>query len=213
MSLVRSLLLIWLMSLSVPVFADEMPYRFELTPMFGASLGGSFDTDGENGQGTDIDVKNSGNLGLAFNIKHDPNTEYEIFLSRQSTELETGDLFQNQSVVDLDIDYIQVGGTYIDDGDQVRPYISATVGVTRMDPDDSQLSSETNFSFTIGGGIRAFPTKRFGLRLEGRFLGTVVDSDSAWFCQSGSSNNSCAVQLNGSMFWQFQATAGAIFRF
>ena len=208
------LFLLLLGTLATTAAAQEKHYRFELTPLVGYSMGGSFDTEDEDGVETEFDVENSANLGLAFNIKHDHNTEYEIFLSRQSTELQTGDLFQGQSVLDLNIDYIQVGGTYIDDGDTTRPYISATVGISRLDPGRFlSFGSETNFAFTIGGGVRIFPESRFGLRLEGRFLGTFIDNDTAFFCQSSSSNNSCAVRINGSLFWQFQAMAGGHFSF
>jgi hypothetical protein len=80
------------------------------------------------------------------------NTEWEIYLSRQSTSLETSGLFVPPETppTDLDITYLQAGGTYWFEGERARPYIVATVGLSRFEPDESSFDSETFFAFGIG---------------------------------------------------------------
>jgi hypothetical protein len=95
----------------------------------------------------------------------------------------------------------------------VRPYVVGTIGLSHFDPQGSGFDSETFFSFSFGGGAKFFADKRVGLRLEGRFFATLVDSDSKIFCRSGVDTNFCAVKVDGDLLWQWQAMAGLVFRF
>ena len=114
---------------------------------------------------------------------------------------------------DLDITYLQVGGTYFFDGELARPYIVATVGASRFEPDDSDFDSENFFAFGIGGGVKLAPTSRVGLRLEGRVLGSVVNSDSAVFCRSGRLPRAVAWwRPAAACVWQWEVLAGLVFR-
>lgn len=57
-----------------------------------------------------------------------------------------------------------------------------------------------------------WPTERFGLRLEGRFFGSVIDSDTGVFCVS-SGGATCLIQSEADLLWQWEMTAGASWRF
>ncbi|MFQ6023206.1 MAG: outer membrane protein [Acidiferrobacterales bacterium] len=192
------------------VLAQEKPPRYELTPFGAYQGGGEFE---QVGTGSELELDESGSFGLVFNRRVDADRQWEIFYSRQETELDTEGLFVNEPVLDLDVDYLQFGGTYAFDSELGRPYIVATIGVSRFDPEPSGFDSETFFSFSFGGGVKLFPDKRFGLRLEGRFLATVVDSDSEILCRTGFDTNFCAVRVEGDLLWQWQMMAGLIFRF
>jgi len=161
-----------------------------------------------------VDLDDAASYGLIVNWPAEVNTEWEIYLSRQSTSLQTSGLFATgeSALADLDITYLQAGGTYFFEGEKARPYIVATVGASRFEPDDSAFDAETFFAFGIGGGVKLAPTSRLGLRLEGRVLGSVVNSDSAVFCRSGPAANGCLVAVNGSMVWQWEVLAGLVFR-
>ena len=111
------------------------------------------------------------------------------------------------------MDYLHAGGTFLFDGEVARPYIVATLGASHFDPDDSNFDSETFFSASFGGGLKLFPKKRFGIRLEGRLFGSWLDTESDIFCQTGPQANVCAVSIEGNVLWQWQTTAGFIFRF
>ena len=195
--------------LSLPAAAQESNFGFEITPYIGYRIGGEFDNDEG---GTNLDLDESSSYGLIFNWPSKGNTEWEIFLSRQRAELDVAGLFINQPVIDLDIDYIQLGGTYLFDGDRTIPFFVATIGASRFDPEESGLDTETYFAFTAGGGVKLLPNKRFGLRLEGRVFGTLVDSDTDLFCQGGA-GATCLIQTSGNMLWQWELSAGLIVRF
>ena len=84
---------------------------------------------------------------------------------------------------------------------------------THIEPDDAALDSDTFWSFSIGGGLQVAPSSRFGLRLEARAWGTLVDSSTSLFCSSGPQGGLCAIRIDGRMLWQFEAFAGVVFRF
>jgi hypothetical protein len=56
-------------------------------------------------------------------------------------------------------------------------------------------------------------TDRFNFRLEARGFVTLVDTDSAIFCASGSFGGVCSIRARGSTFTQFELLAGAAFAF
>jgi len=205
-----------LLLVMLPAFAQaDVKYGVEITPFVGYRLGGQFEADESTDPATpDIDIDDAGSFGLIVNWPAEANTEWEVYASRQATSLETAGLFEPGDVPpsDLDITYLQVGGTYWFDGERARPYIVATVGVSRFEPDDDAFDSETFFAFGIGGGYKLWPTSRLGLRLEGRVFGSVVDSDKAVFCRSGGAESGCLVAASGSAVWQWEVTAGLVFR-
>ncbi len=198
------------LTLPVQVFAQESPGRVELTPFAGFRFGGSF-TDDENG--AEAAVADSATAGIALNFRDSANTQWEIVYARQATDVNVRDFDFGVPTIDLDIDVLQVGGTYMFDGDLFRPYLAATVGGTRLSPTLDGLDSDTFWSFGIGGGMQFFPTSRLGLRLEGRMWGTLVDSSTSLFCQSGPAGGGCAIAVRGEGLWQFETLAGLVFRF
>jgi len=198
----------------LPAFAQaEVKYGVEVTPFVGYRLGGEFES-AEEGNDTAIDIDDASSFGLIVNWPSVENTEWEIYLGRQSTSLETQGLFvpPDTPPVDLDISYLQAGGTYWFDGERARPFIVATVGASRFEPDDSSFDSETFFAFGVGGGYKIAPTSRLGLRLEGRVFGSIVESDEAVFCRSGGAASGCLIAVSGSVVWQWEVMAGLVFR-
>ena len=88
-----------------------------------------------------------------------------------------------------------------------------TSNYRRFDPGPTGPSPETYFSMSIGGGVHVLARKRVGIRLEGRFVTTLVDSDSKLFCRTGPDINFCSIQIEGKAFTQFELRAGVAFRF
>jgi hypothetical protein len=195
---------------AAPVAAQQTFPRFEITPFAAYRIGGTFE-DEETAQKYELD-ENSG-YGITLNMLADANTQYEFTWSRQTTDLDLTQLEGINDKVGLDVDYYQLGGTYLLDGQLSRPYIVATLGAARYMPEPSDISSETYFAFSIGGGWKFFPTRRLGLRLEGRFYGTWLSGSSAIFCTSAPQNSGCLIQASGDILWQWEMSAGASFRF
>jgi len=187
--------------------------RFELTPYLGYRIGGEFEQ--QNGAAKyELDEGNS--LGLIFNIvARDVNTQWQLLYGQQSTSLKTPLSFDPSARLGLDVEYFQFGGTYLfdDDGDDMRPFVALTAGVTHFGPTLSSVDSESFFSGSIGGGVQLLQTHRVGVRLEARGFATFVNTDGAIFCHSGPQTGGCAISIHGTALYQFEASAGIVFRF
>jgi len=200
-------------SLNVGAAADDEQRqpRFELTPYAGYTIGGEFQQ--QNGGGHyQLDEGNS--AGLIFNIEaRDVNTQWEVLYGHQSTKVATQAAFDPTARLPLDVEYFQFGGTYLFDGDDTRPFIALTVGVTHFGPTLPGVDSESFLSGSLGGGVQLRKTKRVGVRLEARVLATFVNTDGALFCHSGPQGGACAIQIHGTALYQLQSSAGVVFRF
>jgi hypothetical protein len=197
---------------STQASAQSEPGRFELTPFGAYSFGGTF-----NDIDTDIsgEIKDAANFGLLFDFREGSNTQWEILYSRQGTEAAFSGLTIPNTVLDMNVHYLQGGGTYQGDGDKVRPYLAATLGATHFEVTTDGFDSDTFFSFSIGTGLQIRPNDRLGLRLEARAFGTLIKSGSSLFCVSdpAGGNAGCAITVTGEVLWQIQTMAGIVFRF
>jgi opacity protein-like surface antigen len=182
--------------------------RWEVTPFAGYRMGGDFDVTGAPG-GADLD--DHGSFALAVNLALDEISSYELFYSRQQAS------FESTSVVaplDLNVEYLHLGGTLVVNEElPLTPYIVGGLGVTRFSPQSGPGSDDSRFSLSLGGGLKLPVTQRLALRLEARGYLTLVNSDSAFFCASGSQGGICAIQVKSDTFFQFELLAGAAFSF
>lgn len=195
--------------MSVPAQAGQ----FEVTPFAGYTGGGNF-TNAATGQSLSLDETASYGILLGFRQAPDPKQPgtswIELYLSRQQTQLRAGQgLFGGNPVLDLDIEYYHLGGTYGQAEGKVQPFVAGGFGATRMVPQQYGLSAETQFSLNLGGGVKWYLTERVGLRFEGRWFATLVSSSGGIFC----SNGACLVTVQGDAFTQFTANAGLILAF
>ncbi len=206
----RIFILVILLSCSVPTHAQERLFNFEITPFGGYRYGGEFEEADRN---FSIELDDKESYGLILNARHSPVTQWEILYSRQETSADTIGLGLSDPLLDISVEYLQAGGTYLWDGDHARPFLAATLGVTQIDIGNPGYDSDSFFSFSLGLGLQIRPTDRLGIRLEARGYGTLLDSNSDLFCEFGPSNNICAVRIDGTIMWQVEALAGIVFRF
>jgi hypothetical protein len=178
--------------------------QLEITPFTGWDLGGEFTNVTS---GATLKVDDASSFGVIVDIGDTPESQVELFFSRQDTHLKTDNPFASSSVFDLDVDYYHVGGLIAGPDRKQKPFLAGTIGMTYLNPKPAGYSSESLFSFGIGGGIKYFMTERVGLRLEGRGLFSVVSSSARVFCGGGG----CLIEFSGDIFWQLQFNAGLIF--
>lgn len=208
-------LLVLFAILTAPVQAAEPgEYRFSVTPLLGYRMGGDFESDDSDAE---VSLDDDAAAGFILNapaeaVGEDAYTEWELYFSRQSAGIEDAPI-EVDPTLDVDISYLLLGGTYVGPGELVRPFLAAGIGAAHLSPDGSGYDSDTVFAFGIGGGAQVFPTERFGMRLEVRALGAVLDSDSSIFCRSGPEGSACLVAANGDVLWQWEVFAGLIARF
>lgn len=193
--------------ITAPAVAQQ---NVELTPYGGYRFGGSFNVD--DGAGS-YGVDDSTAAGLIVNWQHRDNTRWEIYYSRQDTDAIFDAVTINDSVLNVETQVLQLGGTYQGDGESWRPYLAATIGGTRIEVSSSGSESDTFLSGSIGVGLLFRPESRLGMRLEVRGHGTLIDSGTDLFCETGPSANACALRIEGDVLWQIDTFAGVVFRF
>lgn len=182
-------------------------WGLEITPYAGFTIGGNF-TD--NTTGTDLDVKEGGSFGLILGLPDTPETQYELFYGFQRTKVTGGGTFGGETLFDLDIHYLHLGGTYLFSADKVRPFISGGLGATHFVPHGSGLDQKTYFSLSLGGGVKIPISGHVGLRFEGRGFMTILPDTTEIFCVS-SGGAACNVKVQGDVLGQILLMAGITF--
>lgn len=198
--------------------AEAGQYRFAITPVIGYRMGGDFEDEETSDE---VNLDDDSMFGFIINAPYqsldgDAYTEWEFYFSRQKAGLDQAPPTVDESL-ELEINYFLIGGTYvgapIGEGEVLRPFLAAGIGAAHLNPDSSGYDSDTVFGFGIGGGAMFYPASRIGLRLEGRMLGAVVDSDSSIFCRSGPQGSTCAFRASGDVLLQWEISAGLVARF
>jgi hypothetical protein len=183
--------------------------RFEITPFAAYRVGGTFDDADGQGQ---LELRESNAWGFTVNGKVESNTEWEVFFARQSTDIDTSGIPDPQPEFDIDIDYLHFGGTYLFDGERVRPFVALTVGATRYEPRAPGYDARTYASMSLGAGWKFRLAEHFGLRLEARGFGTLIDNNSRLFCEIDG-GGACLIVIEGRIVAQWEARAGFSIRF
>jgi hypothetical protein len=148
--------------------------------------------------------------GISFGVRLDEENLIEFRWARQDSHvhLENNAQFPESKVVlnqfhgDFTHEYI------IDEWPPwVRPFIMGSVGATHFG--GTANSSFTRFSFGLGTGIKVFPTRHVGFRVQGEWLPVVVNPQvNAFVCGGG-----CVVRLSGTLVSQGEFAIGPEFRF
>jgi len=193
---------------AMPVVAQQLDS--EITVFGGYRFGGEISV-------ADSDAvyaaQDSASYGLVWNTQHQANTQWEVFFSRQQTEVELSDPLTASPPVDLELSTLQLGGTYLWEGQGVQPYLAMTLGGTHVRSDAGSGDSDTFVSASLGLGIKLRPSERLGFRLEARMHGVLVRDSTELFCQTGPDLNLCAIKVQGDLFAQLETFAGITFRF
>ncbi|HUV22670.1 MAG TPA: hypothetical protein VMZ32_12815 [Gammaproteobacteria bacterium] len=201
-----ALLLLPFLLLPVAVSAEEKAAveQIRITPFLGYRAGGEFE-DAVTGNTLDLDEAES--YGLIFSKGAEDALEFSI--SVQPTKLSANGEVSSADLFDVDVINYMVGGKKILNRES-GTFVSGLVGVTHFDPRTADLSSETRFALGIGGGIDYPIAKNLSFRLEGRGIGTFLDSSGGIFC---SSSRGCATYVESSLLLQFEVISGLTFRF
>jgi opacity protein-like surface antigen len=178
----------------------------EIAPFTGHRYGGSFE-DANTLSGFELADATSFGLLLDFDLA--PDQQIEVFLSRQDTQLTTAGTFTGNPLFDLTIDYYHVGGLYLLPAEgPMHPFVSGTVGLTRMAPKRADLTTENRLSLSLGGGAKFYFSRNVGLRFDVRAIYTMLNADTAVFCSGG-----CTIKVRSNGFVQAEAGAAMLVRF
>jgi len=175
---------------------------FEVTPFGGWRFGGSFEELSTNATSSlDGTVSYGLIVGIPWNAQD--RSRLELMWSHQGTSLGLSD--PEQAELDVDVDYLHVGGMapFRTPNERLEALLTGGLGATFLRPGLSGASSETRFSLSLGAGLLYRVSDRVGLRLEARGWWTFTETGGAVLCAGG-----CVVAFSGSGFGQGELIAG-----
>lgn len=191
----------------VPTLAAAQHSRIEITPFAGYRLAGDFNAPSSDSfarLGAQVDE--SALYGVTLGVPLNEHWRFEVTANRQSTSftVDEGFLTPDTKLGDVDLTMVHAGFSLEWGDGQVKPFLVASGGVTRIDPKFQELSAEDRVSGSLGGGVKILFSDNVGVRIEGRGYWTDLntrfhDRYSRYDSDDG--------------LYQAEATAGLIFRF
>ena len=179
--------------------APALAGSFELTVLGGLRMGGEFE-DPSTAESLWLDASPS--FGLAVGFPLDADRTLEVVWTHQ--EGRVGGTSNEGGPVDLDLDTVGVGGTYEWSRGMWRPFVSGTLGVTILSPEQAGLDREALLTGTLGGGVKVPVSASVDIRFEGRGMLMLVTGGAAGLCGSGG----CVLAFSGSGTAQLELLAG-----
>jgi len=180
-----------------------------VTPYVGYSFGG---------QGLDVSdadyyrsgkAEDSSHLGVMLGFTLSPLSDSYFLYSHQQTDLLQRVDGIEQRLDELTVDYWHTGGTLYFSRDNLRPYITGSFGLTRLQPEQS-LDASSYFSMSVGLGAQLLLTDNLVLLSEVRGFATFVGNDERFDCHQ---SQQCAWYYSGDTVWQGQANIGLKLQF
>ena len=166
-----------------------------------------------------IDPKDSWAWGLRVGVFAGDNSEIGFLYDQQPTNLEVGG---TTTVKVGDIKLHNYQGYYAfnfgHEETGVRPYVLFGLGATQYGTVSvtatnapREITGETRFSWTGAAGVKIYPTKALGIRLEGRWTPTYIRSNAVgWWCDPFWG---CYLVGDAQYANQFKLATGISFRF
>lgn len=176
----------------------------EISIFSGYRAGGELD-NASTGQSAEFEETNS--YGIIIGKDYGPEHVMEFLYSYQNADLNSTSTAPITKLLNVDIEYFQVGGSQIWVEKDIDKFFGATLGAIHLNPNDSTLSSKSRFAMSFGGGLVFKLSKTIGLRLEARGYFSSFGS-SETFC-----NNSNCIVVGDGFMRQFDANVGLRFRF
>jgi len=161
--------------------------EFEITPTFGYRWGGDFEADNSPLFTEDVDVEDHSAYGLTLGIRPKGGLIVELSANVQESQfVMSGTLFGGSTALfDVDTTYYHVGVGYskaLGDGDY-EIFGTGSLGVANINPDAPGASSASEFSTSLGGGLKVWANKHLGFRFELRgFWANTGDADNCDVC-------------------------------
>ena len=190
----------------VPRVAEaQAASRVEVTAFGGYRFGGDFY---EIASRRPVDADGAASFGVVVNIPFTRETQIEALVTHQEARftIPGADGVDGQRFR-VTVDQYQLGGLTEFGTGRARPFLTGLLGLTRY---EASGDHELRFSGSAGGGVKLFPTRHLGARLEGRLFATLVDAEAdVLVCSPGF----CVGSIDASFVWQAEFTAGLVVRF
>jgi len=185
--------------------------RFEASPFFGYRTSISFPVDPHvTGTNPRVVVSDSPSYGVSFGVRLNDEDMIEMRWARQDSYLHAEEIAPQPPQARMVLD--QFHGDFSHEAlpqdwpQWIRPFVLASVGATHLSSRDN--ISFTRFSFGLGAGIRFYPTRHIGFKVQAEWLPILLDPEGQFICGGG-----CVIHVGGSVASQGEVFAGPIFRF
>jgi hypothetical protein len=195
--------------------------QYEITPLVGARLGGTIDLEQAGVPNFKAHLADSITFGVAMGFRFDGDdcekcNLVEFRWMRQNTHLtvKQDPLVATPYNVSLfrpavSLDHYLADFTHewtASETPYLSPFVTATLGAAYL---SGPASGATRFVFGISTGIKVFPARNWGFRVQVEYLPMVMHAElQTLVCTGG-----CVVVLTGGLMNQFNVTIGPAFRF
>jgi hypothetical protein len=191
--------------------------RYEITPFVGYESSASYPVSVFSNGGTipisRLRVDNSLAFGTMIDVGFTENSQFDFMWNRNNTSYDAYNILTNSyfKAYNSDIDQFQFGTLYMFRNSEVklRPYIVGGLGFTH-DSNSNSTPNRTEFSWSIGGGVKYYAARHIGFRGDIRYLPTYGSSSNATYCDPffGCYNTRVSNYLN-----RVNIVGGIIFKF
>lgn len=180
-------------------------YPVDLVPMIGGRNGADLETTGSGFP--PASASGSVSFGLGVEVPVRPEAWFEAFLDHQTLSFSSDSATQGSARFDFSVDYLQFGGGYQPGEGKIRPFVAASVGLTRYGASPGEVGNTLGASGSIAGGFKAPIGKKVAFKIELRGYATITDAAVSVTCGAG-----CSTQFVGSGWYQIAARAGLTIR-
>lgn len=181
-------MLLFMVTISIRVISAQ---ALEINGFYGWQLHGTARLyDG------DLRINDAANYGGKLSVALSSTTHAELSYMRSDTEGWFDPFYGTPSeVFQFSSNYIQLGGVQEVDMGKIRPYGTIAMGLTIWDPKTNVLSTKTQFSATVGGGLKIWLTDILGIRVQGSMLMPMVFNGFGFGCGIGTGGSGCGGNL------------------
>jgi hypothetical protein len=190
---------------------EPKPLRFDFTPFIGYRTSMSLPIEPHvSGTNPSVVLDANPSFGVSFGFRLNEDGLVEIRWARQDSYVHSQDVnppIPRQRVIlhqfhgDFSREY-----TVEEWGPWARPFVLLSVGGTQIS--NSNDVNFTRFSFGIGGGVRFYPSRHIGFKIQAEWVPVLVDPQGAFICGAG-----CIVHVGGTASSQGEVLVGPTVRF
>lgn len=202
----------FLTAAALPAFGQDG--RFELTPSIGWRLNSTID-ETDVARYSQLTFEDAATFGLAATWNTSRATSIELsydYASYDATAVARPGTAGGDRTTNVAQHNILFNGLYMFNtgNDRFKPFLLGGIGASILQPDNN-LSSVTNFAFTLGGGFKYYMSDRFGLRGDVRWTPQYLYStDGGTWCDPF---YGCYYYPDDHILSQWDFKIGAIIRF
>jgi hypothetical protein len=188
---------------------------FEVTPLVGLRMGGTFDIQPDAPASVEAKLEDAASYGFSAGVRFDDFSLVEFRWTQSTSMLRFGPPFGflGASVGNVTLNQFHADFTrefVIPEVKGLRSFLTGSLGVTHIGAAEDGF---TRFSFGFGAGLKQFLGSRLAVRAEALWLPILVDPSVSGFACGTIQFGGCLVVLDGDLVQQFQVSIGPVVRF